>query len=65
MSGLPVLSGRECRKALEQAGFQFRRQVGSHTVLRRPDHNELDRGTLRAVIRQAGLTVDQFLRLVQ
>ncbi len=69
-----MLSGRECRKALEQAGFQFRRQVGSHMVLRRPDpfaqvvvpdHNELDRGTLRAIIRQAGLTVDRFLRLVQ
>lgn len=29
-----------------------------------PDHPELDRGTLRAIIRQAGLSVDDFLRLM-
>ena len=59
--------------ALEKAGFVFKRPQGSHMVLRRddpfaqvvvPDHKELDRGTLRAVIRQAGLGVDEFSRLL-
>jgi predicted RNA binding protein YcfA (HicA-like mRNA interferase family) len=73
MSGLPGISGRECVKALEGAGFHFKRQEGSHIILRRndpfcqvvvPDHKELDRGTLRAIIRQAGIGVDQFMRLL-
>lgn len=67
MSGLPRISGRECIRALEKAGFVIRRQEGSHIVLRRdepmtqvvvPDHRELERGTLRAIIRQSGLGVD-------
>ena len=66
MSKLPVISGRECIKALEKIGFYFKRQEGSHVVMRRddpfsqvvvPDHKELDRGTLRAIIKQAGLSV--------
>ena len=70
MSKLPRVSGRECVRALEKAGFFFRRQEGSHIVLRRnapfaqlvvPDHKELDRGTLRAIIRQSGLTVEAFV----
>ena len=73
MSKLPRTSGRECVKALEQAGFVLKRQEGSHIILRRqspfaqvvvPDHAELDRGTLRAIIRQAGLSVDEFVRLL-
>ncbi len=73
MSGLPRISGRECVKALAQAGFYLKRQEGSHMVLRRddpfgqvvvPDHKELDRGTLRAIIRQAGLSVDEFIKLL-
>ena len=73
MSTLPRISGRECVAALEKAGFVFKRQQGSHMVLRRddpfaqvvvPDHKELDRGTLRAIIRQAGLSVDEFSRLL-
>ena len=73
MSKLPRLSGRECIAVLEQAGFVARRQKGSHVVLRRddpfaqvvvPDHRELDTGTLRAIIRQAGLTVEQFVELI-
>lgn len=72
MSGLPRISGRECVKALAQAGFYLKRQEGSHMVLRRddpfaqvvvPDHKELDRGTLRAIIRQTGLSVDEFIKL--
>lgn len=73
MSKLPRISGCECVKALEKAGFYFKRQYGSDIVLRRdepfaqvvvPDHKELDRGTLRAVIRHAGLSVDEFFRLL-
>jgi predicted RNA binding protein YcfA (HicA-like mRNA interferase family) len=73
MSKLPSISGRECIKALEKAGFQFKRQEGSHVILRRddpfaqlvvPDHKELDRGTLRAILRQSGLGVDEFIRLL-
>jgi predicted RNA binding protein YcfA (HicA-like mRNA interferase family) len=73
MSKLPSLSGRACMKALERAGFVVKRQEGSHVILRRPepfaqlvvpDHKELDRGTFRAIIRQADLTVEEFLRLL-
>jgi len=69
VSKLPRLSGRECIAALAKAGYYEKRQRGSHVILRRddpfaqvvvPDHKELDRGTLRAIIRQAGLTVDEF-----
>ena len=72
MPTLPVISGVECVKALQNAGFVVVRQTGSHIILRRdkppptrtvsvPNHTELDRGTLRAILRQAGLTVDEFL----
>jgi len=73
MSKLPRISGRECIKALGRVGFYFKRQEGSHIILRRddpftqivvPDHKELDRGTLRAIIRQAGLSVDEFVKLL-
>ena len=73
MSGLPQISGRECAKALAKAGFYLKRQQGSHMILRRdepfaqvvvPDHKTLDRGTLRAIIRQAGLSTDEFLKLL-
>jgi len=73
MNKLPRISGKQCVKALENAGFYFKRQVGSHMVLRRddpyaqtvvPDHPELDRGTLRAIIRQADMTVEEFNNLL-
>ena len=73
MSKLPRISGRECVKALEKTGFHFKRQEGSHIILRRddpfaqiviPDHKELDRGTLRAILRHAGVSVDEFARLL-
>jgi predicted RNA binding protein YcfA (HicA-like mRNA interferase family) len=68
---LPSISGRECVTALQRGGFVIRRQKGSHIIMRRndittvvPDHRELDRGTLRAIIRQAGLTVEEFMTLM-
>jgi predicted RNA binding protein YcfA (HicA-like mRNA interferase family) len=71
MTKLPVTSGSDCVKALTKFGFSTKRREGSHIILRRdapfaqvvvPDHKELDRGTLRAIIRQAGLSVDEFIR---
>ena len=74
MPSLPVISGKECVTALEKIGFVVRRQSGSHIIVRRddppaqtisiPNHNTRDRGTLRAIIRSAGLTVDEFITLV-
>jgi predicted RNA binding protein YcfA (HicA-like mRNA interferase family) len=73
VSRLPRISGRQCIAALGRAGFEVRRQRGSHIVLRRhdpfaqvvvPDHSELDRGTLRAILRQADLSVERLLELL-
>ncbi len=73
MSRLPRISGRDCVKALDKVGFYLKRQHGSHLILRRdnpfaqvvvPNHKELDRGTLRSIIRQAELSVDEFVRLL-
>ncbi|RJP20346.1 MAG: type II toxin-antitoxin system HicA family toxin [Candidatus Omnitrophota bacterium] len=73
MSEIPVISGRECVKALEKLGFYFKRQQGSHIVMRRddpfaqivvPDYKTLDRGTLRSIIRQTGIRVDEFINLI-
>ena len=72
MSSPPSISGQECVTALAKVGFYRKRRHGSHIVLRRDvpfaqlvvaDHKELDRGTLRAIIRQANLTVDEFTKL--
>jgi predicted RNA binding protein YcfA (HicA-like mRNA interferase family) len=73
MSRIPRVSGRECARALDRVGFVLDRQRGSHmTLVRRepfaaltvPDHKELDTCTLRAVIRAAGLTVEEFNELL-
>ena len=73
MSKLPVVSGRELVRVLQKLGFQFDRQKGSHMMLFRenppttlsvPEHRELDHGTLRALLRQAGVTPDEFQRLL-
>ena len=74
MAKLPTdLSGREVRAALERAGFVFRRQTGSHMILRRydpharvviPDHKQVRAGTLRRIVADAGLTVEELMRLL-
>ncbi len=74
MSALPVVSGREVVNALGKIGYVLDRQRGSHMILRQqipphrrltvPDHKEVAKGTLRAVIRQAGLTVEEFKDLL-
>jgi predicted RNA binding protein YcfA (HicA-like mRNA interferase family) len=72
MPPLPVISGREAVKAFQKLGFLFHHQRGSHIVLYHPngrhlsvpDHKEFDRGTLRSLIRGAGVTVDEFVNLL-
>jgi predicted RNA binding protein YcfA (HicA-like mRNA interferase family) len=73
MSSLPRVSSAECVKALIKIGFTVKRQHGSHIILRRdspfsqlvvPNHKELDRGTLRSIIRQASISVDGFNQLL-
>ena len=65
-SSLPVLSGREVVRVFESLGWQVARQSGSHIVMVKegetatlsvPDHREVAKGTLRSLIRAAGLTV--------
>lgn len=72
MTRLPRgLSGRDCERALLRLGFRFLRQAGSHRILRRdapfaqvavPAHAALGPGLLRAILRDAGITVDDLLR---
>ena len=68
MPKLPVLSGGDVVTALERLGFVRMRQKGSHVILQRggvgcvvPLHRELKTGTLAGVIRQAGLTQEEFM----
>jgi len=72
---LPTLRPRELIRALERAGFSLLRVKGSHHYFQRPDRPELlvcvpvhpgdiKRPVLRSIIRQAGLTVDEFLDLI-
>jgi len=76
MPSLPVLSGKELVRLLAREDFEIvpRRGKGSHMVMIHkdrglvitiPDHRELDRGTLRAIIRQAGVTREDLDRLVR
>lgn len=69
MPGLPVLSGRDVVRVFERFGWHIARQRGSHIILVKsdhiatlsvPDHKEIAKGTLRSLIRAAGLTVDAF-----
>jgi predicted RNA binding protein YcfA (HicA-like mRNA interferase family) len=70
---LPVFFRCRVYLGTGRIGFEVHRQRGSHIVLVRkspaaqttiPNHKELDRGTLRAIIRQTGLTVEEFLALL-
>jgi predicted RNA binding protein YcfA (HicA-like mRNA interferase family) len=66
------LSGRELVRILLRVGFVVNRQKGSHIILRRedpfarvvvPDHKRIRPGTLRQVLNEAGITVEQLLEL--
>ena len=71
MSKLPVISGSRAVKAFQRAGWRVDRQRGSHVVLLKagyiaslsvPQHKELAPGTLRSLLRDAGMTVEELLR---
>ena len=71
MSRLPQVSGAELVRALQNLGFVVKRQQGSHIILRRtdpfaqtvvPNHRQIDRGTLRAILRQTGISVEDLLK---
>jgi predicted RNA binding protein YcfA (HicA-like mRNA interferase family) len=74
LSTLPPVSGRKVVQALFKIGYERDRQKGSHIVMRQishphrlivvPDHKEVAKGTLRAIIRYAGLTVEDFTKLL-
>jgi predicted RNA binding protein YcfA (HicA-like mRNA interferase family) len=74
MPKLPVVSGLEVAKALSKIGYEVDHQIGSNLILRQkeypyrritvPLHKELAKGTLRAIIRQAGLTIEEFVKLL-
>lgn len=72
---LPVISGRQAARAFERIGYEVVRQRGSHIRLRDdqnpkhlpltiPDHRELKPGLLRQLLRDADLTIDEFLGLL-
>lgn len=71
MSRLPVLSAKDLIKVLARLGYEIDHQTGSHIILRNthypfrrltiPNHNEIAKGTLHAIIRQAGLSLDEFI----
>ena len=74
-ASLPVISGIEVIKRLKKTGFVATRQRGSHIRLEKssmegmvkitvPLHKELKKGTLKRIIKDAGLSVDEFLNLV-
>ena len=74
MSKLPVVSGRQLCRILEKVGYFKDHQTGSHIVIRNespphrrltvPDHKEVAKGTLRSLICEAGLTIDEFRQLM-
>lgn len=68
MPKLPCVSGSRIAKALERLGFVRSRQRGSHLIMRRlsavcvvPLHREVDQGTLRGLLRQAGVSEAEFV----
>jgi predicted RNA binding protein YcfA (HicA-like mRNA interferase family) len=65
------LSGADLVKALRRLGFEFSRQTGSHAILRKgsrtvvvPQHKPVKPDTLKGVIEQAGLTVQEFRQML-
>ena len=73
MPELPIISGDQCITALELIGYRVARTKGSHVRMRCskrksvtvPRHRELDRGTLRAIIRTAEISVEEFNKLLE
>ena len=74
MTHMPLVSGRQAVRAFERIGYAVDHQTGSHIILRQknaphrrltiPNHTELGKGLLRSLIREAGLTMDEFRALL-
>ncbi|MBS3146441.1 type II toxin-antitoxin system HicA family toxin [Candidatus Woesearchaeota archaeon] len=74
MPKLPIISGKELIKVLNKIGYEIDHQTGSHIILRNrevpyrrltvPNHKVLAKGTLLAITKQAGLTRDEFFKLL-
>ncbi len=75
MPKLPVISGKDLIKALYKIGFKHIRTRGSHAILTKQDekgkitmpvplHKELAKGTLKAIMNQAGIILDELLKLI-
>jgi len=73
MPDLPHLSGREIIRTLEKLGFSQARQRGSHVVMKKstptgskgcvvPTHGEVAIGTLRSILKQAGISAEDFIK---
>ena len=72
MPKLPIVSGADVVRALERLGFAMTRQRGSHMVMRRgssgcvvPNHRELKIGTLAGLLKQAGVSSDDFIEALK
>ena len=68
MPSLPVVSGTEAVRALQRLGFVIVRQRGSHIVLRKgsqgcvvPNHHQIKTGTLAGLLKQGGVSIDEFI----
>ena len=74
MTKPPLLSGKKVVNTFKKAGFYRVSQRGSHIKIRNdtsqitliiPDHKQVDRWTLRGIIRDSGLTIEEFIRLLK
>ena len=72
MPKLPVVSGKQMVRVLEKLGYSMKRRRGSHMMMHKagklivvPDHKELRRGTLRNIMNEADLTVDELIELIR
>jgi len=75
LSKLPIISGKQVCKMFAKIGYFIDHQTGSHIILRNenppyrrltvPNHKEIAKGTLRAIIRQSGLTAEEFRELME
>jgi predicted RNA binding protein YcfA (HicA-like mRNA interferase family) len=70
-SNLPILNGTQCVRSFEKLGRSVSRRKGSHIIMTKsghhatlsiPDHDSVAKGTLRSLIRAAGLTVNEFVQ---
>lgn len=74
MSKLPIVSDKEVCTLLKKIGYYIDHQTGSHLILRNekspyrritiPNHKEIAKGTLKSIMRQTGLTLEEFLDLM-